>query len=132
MNSKILIFIDDDPAPLTNVSAPVNLQLDTRKLVDGAHKLRIVSQDPAGVEGIREINFQVRNGPAIIVEGIGEGETVDGILPLMINAYSKGDQKTFLIDGVESPQSVPVWVWITIISFVAWSIFYTVSYLSSN
>jgi len=132
MNSKILIFIDDDPAPLTNVSAPVNLQLDTRKLVDGAHKLRIVSQDPAGVEGIREINFQVRNGPAIIVEGIGEGETVDGILPLMINAYSKGDQKTFLIDGVESPQSVPVWVWITIISFVAWSIFYTISYLSSN
>ena len=59
MNSNILIFIDDDPAPLTNVSAPVNLQLDTRKLVDGAHKLRIVSQDPAGVEGIREINFQV-------------------------------------------------------------------------
>lgn len=132
-SSTILVFLDDDPTPLTKVLAPVNFELDTRKLTDGPHVLKIISQDPTtGIEGIKTINFQVRNGPAIVVEGMGQNDIVDGILPLMVNAYSKGDQKTFLIEGSESPQSIPAWVWVLIIGFLGWSVFYLVSYFSTN
>jgi hypothetical protein len=48
----------------------------------------------------------------------------------MINAYGKGDQKYFLIEGSETPQSIPAWVWILIIGFTGWALFYLVSYLS--
>lgn len=128
--SKIFIFLDDDPKPIAAVISPVNFELDTRKLVDGDHRLKIVSKDPSGKEGIRYIPFVVRNGPAIAVEGIKENAVVDGILPLMINAYGKGDQKSFLIDGSETPQSIPAWVWILIIGFTGWALYYLIRYLS--
>jgi hypothetical protein len=50
-------------------------------LVDGNHTLKIISKDPTGKEGIRLIPFQVRNGPAIAIEGIKENAVVDGVLP---------------------------------------------------
>ncbi len=130
--SKIFIFLDDDIHPLSAVSSPVNFELDTRKLVDGNHTLKIISKDPTGKEGIRLIPFVVRNGPAISVEGITEDAVVDGILPLMINAYGKGNQKSFLIEGSETPQSIPAWVWILIIGFIGWSLYYLIRYLSLN
>ena len=89
--SKIFVFIDDEEQPVAAFTSPVNFELDTRKLVDGNHTLKIVSKDPTGKEGIRLITFEVRNGPAIDVEGIRENAVVDGILPIMINAYGKGD-----------------------------------------
>lgn len=128
--SKIFIFLDDDPKPVAEVMSPVNFELDTRKLVDGEHKLKIVSKDPSGKEGVRFIPFVVRNGPAIAVEGIKENAVVDGVLPLMINAYGKGDQKEFLIEGSETPQSIPAWVWILIIGFIGWALYYLISYYS--
>lgn len=128
--STIFIFIDDDSKPIAEVATPVSFELDTRKLTDGDHMLKIVSKDPSGKEGIRKIPFVVRNGPAITIEGIKENAVVDGVLPLMINAYGKGDQKSFLIDGSETPQSIPSWVWIAIIGFVGWALFYLVRYIS--
>lgn len=128
--STIYIFIDDESKPVAQVQSPVTFELDTRKLTDGNHLLRIVSKDPTGKEGIRLIPFVVRNGPAIAVEGIAENDVVDGVLPLMINAYGKGDQKSFLIEGSETPQSIPAWVWILIIGFAGWAIYYLVSYIS--
>ncbi|GGC24171.1 cytochrome c [Parapedobacter defluvii] len=128
--SKIIIYIDDEPDPIAAFEAPVNFELDTRKLVDGEHLLTIVSKDPSGKEGIRKIPFEVRNGPAISIEGIRENAVVDGVLPLMINAYGKGDQKEFIISGSETPQSIPAWVWILIIGFVGWALFYLVRYFS--
>ncbi len=128
--SKIFIFLDEDPKPVAAVMSPVNFELDTRKLVDGEHKLKIVSKDPSGKEGVRFIPFVVRNGPAIAVEGIKENAVVDGVLPLMINAYGKGDQKEFLIEGSETPQSIPAWVWILIIGFIGWALYYLISYYS--
>lgn len=65
---------------------------------------------------------------AITVEGIKENAVVDGILPLMINDYGKGDQKKFLIEGSETPQSIPSWVWILIIGITGWGIYYLISY----
>jgi hypothetical protein len=51
------------------------------------------------------------------------------ILPLMINAYGKGNQKKFLIEGSEMPQSIPSWVWILIIGIAGWVFYYLISYL---
>jgi hypothetical protein len=129
-NSTLFIFIDDDVRPIAELHSPVSFELDTRKLTDGEHVLRIVSKDPTGKEGIRKIPFVVRNGPAIAVEGIKENAIVDGVVPLMINAYGKGDQKSFLITGSETPQSIPWWVWLLIIGFAGWALFYMFQYFS--
>lgn len=127
--SNILVFIDDAVKPVASFTSPVNFELDTRKLVDGKHTLRIVSKDPTGKEGIRLIPFEVKNGPAIDVEGIKENAVVDGVLPIMINAYGKGDQKRFLIEGSETPKSIPSWVWILIIGFTGWAMYYLFRYI---
>lgn len=123
-NSKIFIFIDDEPKPIAQLTSPVNFELDTTKLVDGKHFLKIVSKDPTGKEGLRHIPFEVRNGPAIAIEGIEENAVVDGVIPIMINAYGKGNQKNFLIVGSETPQSIPYWIFILLIGFAAWAAYY--------
>jgi hypothetical protein len=128
--STIFIFLDDEQKPIAEFISPVNFELDTRKMVDGKHTLKIVSKDPTGKEGLRIIPFEVRNGPAIAIEGIRENAVVDGILPIMINAYGKGDQTKFLIEGSETPQSIPSWVWILIIGFVGWVLYYLITYIS--
>ncbi len=128
--SKITIYMDDEPNPIASFETPINFELDTRKLVDGQHLLTIVGKDPSGKEGIRKIPFEVRNGPAISIEGIRENAVVDGIIPLMVNAYGKGDQKEFLIAGSETPQSIPAWVWLLIIGFVGWALFYLIRYIA--
>ena len=130
--SKVLIFIDYEQQHCGEYLAPINFELDTRKLVDGDHVLRIVSKDPLGKEGIRNIPFVVRNGPSVAVEGLNENDVVDGILPIMINAYSKGDQKIFLIEGSETPRSIPAWVWALIIAFAGWAIYYAVISMNMN
>ena len=130
--STIFIFMDNEQKPVATFVSPVHFELDTRKLVDGNHTLKIISKDPTGKEGVRLVPFEVRNGPAIDIEGIKENAVVDGILPLMINAYGKGDQKKFLIEGSETPQSIPSWVWILIIGIVGWIAFYFIRYLSGS
>jgi hypothetical protein len=124
--SSVVIFIDDELNPYGEYLAPINFELDTRKLVDGDHILKIVSKDPFGKEGIRKIPFVVRNGPSVAVEGINENDVVDGVIPIMINAYGKGDQKIFLIEGSETPRSIPSWVWALAIGFAGWAIYYAV------
>ena len=130
--SSILIFIDEEQQPVASFKSPINFELDTRKLVDGEHFLRIVSQDPSGREGIRKILFVVRNGPDISIEGISQNEVVDGVLPIMISAYGKGDQKLFLIEGSETPRSIPSWVWLLHIIFGGWAIYYLITNLFLN
>ncbi|WP_300567162.1 cytochrome C [Flavobacterium sp.] len=130
--SSVVLFIDDDTTPYGTFQVPINFELDTRKLVDGDHLLKIVSKGPDGKEGIRKIPFIVRNGPAIAIEGLAENEIVDGIIPIMINAYGKGDQKKFLIEGSETPHSIPAWLWVVIIGFVGWAIFYAVTSMKTG
>jgi hypothetical protein len=125
--STIVLFIDDEPQPIGAFEAPVHFELDTRKLVDGDHRLRIVSKDPGGKEGMRVIPFTVRNGPDISIEGLRADDTVDGVLPLMISAYGKGDQKKFLIDGSETPRGVPAWLWAFVIFFLGWTVYYSIT-----
>lgn len=129
--SKILIFIDDATVPVGEFFAPVEFELDTKNLVDGQHSLKIVGKDPAGKEGIKIIPFTVRNGPAIDIEGLRTNDVVDGILPIMINAYGKGDEQSFLIEGSETPQSIPSWIWVLMILFVGWSAYYLITSINN-
>lgn len=128
--SKVTLFLDDDPIPFASFEAPVNFELDTRKLVDGKHTLKIVSKDPGGAEGLKIIPFEVKNGPHIAIEGLKDGEVVDGVIPVMINAYGKGNAEKFYIEGSETPQSIPAWVWIILIGFAGWAMFYLIRYIS--
>ncbi|WP_276977241.1 cytochrome C [Flavobacterium filum] len=128
--SKIILFVDDDLKPFAELFAPVQFELDTRKLTDGEHTLKLISKSPTGREGIRKIKFVVRNGPAIAVEGLSENGVVDGVIPLMINAYDKGNQKKFIIEGSETPQSVPNWLWILLLAFLGWAAYYIITNFS--
>ena len=130
--SKVLIYLDDEPHPIGEYHVPINFEFDTTKLIDGEHILKIVSKGVNGREGIRKIPFIVKNGPSIAVEGIHEHDVVDGTLPIMINAYSKGDQKKFLIEGSETPHSIPAWIWVVIISFVGWGMYYAITSINMN
>ncbi|MEJ7768044.1 MAG: cytochrome C [Chitinophagaceae bacterium] len=130
--STVLIYMDDELKPIGEYSVPIHFELDTTKIVDGNHVLKIISKGYKGKEGVRNIPFTVCNGPAISIEGIKENAIVDGILPLMINAYSKGDQKKFLIEGSETPQSIPSWLWAVIILFVGWAMYYAIISLNMN
>jgi hypothetical protein len=125
--SKVILFIDDELQPIAELSTPVQFELDTRKLVDGEHTLKLVSRSSTGREGIRKIKFTVRNGPSISIEGLSENGVVDGIIPIMLNAYDKGDQKKFVIKGSETPQSVPNWLWILLIAFLGWGAYYMIT-----
>jgi hypothetical protein len=128
--SKVSVFIDNGLQPIGEFDAPVQFELDTRKLADGDHTLKIVGKDPSGKEGIRIIPFTVRNGPAIAIEGLKSNDVVDGVLPVMVNAYGKGDQKQFLIDGSETPRSIPSWLWALVILFFGWAAYYGITYFN--
>ncbi len=127
---RVRIFLDDDPRQLGDFVSPVTFDLDTRALADGKHVLKILSKDADGHDGIRLIPFVVKNGPTIDIEGLRENQTVDGILPIMINAYGKGDQKKFLIYGSETPRGIPSWIAIMVILIFGWGIHYLVSYFT--
>jgi len=126
-NSTIILFLDDGIRPIAQLMSPVQFELDTTRLTDGPHTLKIVSKDPSGKEGVRLVPFEVRNGPAIAIEGIRDHAVVDGIIPVMINAYGKGDQKKFLITGSETPRSIPFWIFILLILFAAWAVYFWIT-----
>jgi hypothetical protein len=128
--TKVLLFIDDEKQPIADLETPIVFDFDTSKLTDGEHILKIVSQSPSGREGIRKINFTVKNGPAISIEGLKENDIVDGSFPLMINSYDKGNQKSFVIEGSETPQTIPVWMWVLIIVIVGWGAYYGITYFN--
>ena len=128
--SKVFLFLDDDPTPVAELETPIVFDFDTSKIPDGDHVLKIVSQSPTGKEGIRKINFTVKNGPSISVEGLKNDDIVDGVLPLMINAYDQTNQKSFIIEGSETPQTIPVWIWILIMVIVAWGAYYLITYFN--
>lgn len=130
--AKIILFIDNDIQPIAEFETPIQFELDTNKLTDGEHILKIVSKSSTGREGVKKIKFTVRNGPSIAIEGIKENVTVDGVIPLMINAYDKGDQKKFIIIGSETPHSIPSWLWILLIAFIAWALYYLITNFNLN
>ncbi|MCX7547307.1 cytochrome C [Xanthomarina sp. F1114] len=124
----IKVFLDEDPKPFASFAPPVKVVLDTTKIPDGKHILKIVAKSSDGIEGIREIPFVVRNGPSISVVGLKENETVDTNVPLIINAYGSENKDFFVIKGSETPKAIPAWVWALVILFIAFGVFYLIMY----
>ncbi|SFT70641.1 hypothetical protein SAMN04489724_1714 [Algoriphagus locisalis] len=127
-NRKIRVFLDEDPVPFAEFSPPVKFVLDTTKIPDGQHQLRIVAQSTIGKEGVKTVPFEVRNGPSIAVVGLKEGDIVTDQIPVTINSYGSERNDFFLIRGSETPKGIPVWVWATLISFVGFALFYITMY----
>ncbi|HET7361717.1 MAG TPA: cytochrome C [Salinimicrobium sp.] len=124
----VKVFLDDEPKPFAEFAPPVKFVLDSTKIPDGKHQLKIVAKSSSGVEGIRMVPFEVRNGPAISILGLKDNEIIDTQTPITINAYGSETNDSFVIRGSETPKAVPAWVWALVISFIAFGIFYLIMY----
>ncbi|HET8810793.1 MAG TPA: cytochrome C [Flavobacteriaceae bacterium] len=124
----IKVYLDDEPKPFAEFAPPVKFVLDTTKIPDGKHQLKIVAKSSSGVEGIRTVPFEVRNGPAISILGLKDNEVIDTQTPITINAYGSETNDSFIIRGSETPKAIPAWVWALLIAFIAFGLFYFIMY----
>lgn len=128
----VKVFLDEEEKPFAEFAPPVKFTFDTTKIPDGKHSLRIVAKSTSGVEGVKTIPFEVRNGPSISVVGLKENEVVDTQIPITINAYGSERHDQFIITGSETPKAIPSWVWAMIIAFVGFGLYYMVMYWNST
>jgi len=128
MRRKVSVFLDDEETPLREFSPPANFTLDTTKIAEGPHTLKILAQSSDGVEGIKKVDFIVRNGPEIDLQGIKKNDIVSDQIDLSINAYGSENRENFIVSGSETPKAVPAWLWVIIMGFVAWAVFYSITY----
>jgi mono/diheme cytochrome c family protein len=124
--NQIDIFLDDASAPLLSATPPLSFELDTSRLPDGPHMLRIEAYDAHGVKGIRTIDFSVRNGPGIAVSGIQQNDVLDGKIPVMVNAYGGTSAVDWEPAQAETPAPPPTWAWVLLIIVAAFGMFYGV------
>jgi len=120
--SRIRIYLDDQPQPIADYEPPVTVTLDTRALPDGDHHLHIEAQGRDGHVGVRDLPFRVRNGPGITVSGVRADAIVHGTLNVTVNAF--GAEERFEPRRAESPSPIPVWLWVLSLVIVAWSAWY--------
>ena len=128
MQKKIKVFLDDESQPLKEFLPPANFTLDTTKIPDGPHTLKVVATSSDGVEGIRKVSFTVRNGPEIELAGIRNNDVVNDQVDLSVNAYGSENRESFLVAGSETPRAVPAWLWVIVMGFAAWAVFYILMY----
>lgn len=128
----IKVFLDDDPMPFAEFSPPVKFVLDTTKIPDGKHMLKVVAKSTNNVEGIRTIPFEVRNGPTIAIVGLRENEVVNEQIPITINAYGSERRDKFVITGSETPKAIPTWIWVLVIAFIGFALFYLIMFLKPD
>jgi hypothetical protein len=127
-NRLIKVYLNEEPQPFAEFSPPVKFALDTTKIPDGKHQLKIVAKSTSGKEGIKLIPFEVRNGPDINVSGIKENEVVSDAVDITINSYGSERNDFFLIRGSETPKAIPAWIWFLVIAFIAFGLFYLIMY----
>lgn len=127
-NRVVKVYLDDETNPFAEFKPPVKFQLDTTKIPDGKHKLRIVARSSRGVEGVRVVPFIVRNGPTIAIVGLKDNDEVNEQIPITINAYGSETDDKFVIRGSETPKAIPAWVWALVISFIAFGAAYGILY----
>lgn len=128
MNKHVKIFLDDDSTPLGAFRPPANFTLDTTRIPDGPHTLKIVATSSDGVEGLRKVDFVVRNGPEIALSGLQDQDVVSDQIDLSVNAYGSETKEHFIVSGSETPRAVPAWLWVLVMGFVAWAGFYLLTY----
>lgn len=126
---SIAVYMDDEAEPFARYKPPAVLTLDTTKLADGEHTLRIVAVDAVGNVGVRRLPFTVANGPGITVTGLRAGSRVSGVLDVNINAF--GADEPFDPVRAESQGPVPVWTWVFFAIIVAWAAWYGLEYFET-
>lgn len=122
--NKIHVYLDGQDEPIVSYRPPVRFELDTTRLEDGPHTLKVVASDSAGQQGVRTINFEVRNGPGIDVEGVRDEDILDGKVPILLNAYGGAKEPFWEPARAETPAPVPTWAWVLLLVIAAWSSFY--------
>lgn len=118
----VRVYLDNDPTPVIDHELPTKLDLDTRKLADGPHRLIVRAEDQSGAEGVEEIAFHVQNGPGIMVGGLRPGSTKRGVVNLTVDAFSADDP--FDPRRAEARREIPTWVWVLFLAVIAWIIYY--------
>ena len=84
---RIELYLDGAPQPVrTLTEAPFRVALDTRDLADGRHTLRVVTVFAGGGRDERELSFEVDNVPAVVLEGLADGDVVRGTVSLEVRA----------------------------------------------
>ena len=127
---RVEVFLDGTTEPFAVHRPPARFLLDTSQLEDGQHSLRIVAHDGSGRRGVRVVHFTVRNGPGIAVDGVHDGDVVEGQLSLLVNAYGAGYEEHWEPSRAETPAPIPTWTWVLVLTLVAWAMFYAVRYWS--
>ncbi|HRK55219.1 MAG TPA: cytochrome C [Cyclobacteriaceae bacterium] len=127
-NRIIKVFLDEEERPFAEFAPPVKFILDTTKVPDGKHQLKVVAKSTSGLEGMKIIPFEVRNGPSISVVGLKDNEVVEDQIPITINAYGSEGNDVFVVKGSETPKGIPSWVWALVIAFVGFALFYLIMY----
>ncbi len=127
-NRIIKVFLDDETKPFAEFRPPVKFVMDSTKIPDGKHRLKIVAKSSSNVEGIKIIPFEVRNGPEIAVVGLKSNEVVDDQVAITINAYGSERKDEFVVTGSETPKGIPAWVWAIVIGFIGFALFYFIMY----
>lgn len=122
--NHIHVYLDGGEEPIVSYRPPVRFELDTTQLEDGPHELKVVASDATGHKGVRTIPFIVRNGPGIDVEGLQDNDTLDGKVPILLNAYGGASEPLWEPARAETPAPVPTWAWVLLLLIVAWSAFY--------
>jgi mono/diheme cytochrome c family protein len=125
----ISVFLDDNTEPLSVYRPPATFNLDTTKITDGEHVLRIEAVDSVGNVGIRRVPFIVENGPGITVTGLRPGSRVRGTVELNVNAF--GSNEPFDPVRAESAGPVPVWTWVFFVIVVGWAGWYGMEYFKT-
>ena len=126
VKNRIEVFLDGSLEPIASYEPPARFELDTTLLEDGPHFIKIVASDSSGHNGVRKINFEVCNGPGIVVDGLNENDVVEGKTKILINAFSDTHEKDWDPVLAETPSPVPTWAWIIVILVIAWGLFYAI------
>lgn len=126
---RLEVYLDDETDPIAEYRAPADIDLDTSMLDDGEHRLRVEVVDENGeTASVRTIPFEVRNGPAIAVDGLEAGDVVDGRVSLMVHAWGGSEEADWEPSRAESPAPAPTWAWVLLIAIISWAMYYAVSF----
>ncbi|MCD6681004.1 MAG: cytochrome c [Burkholderiaceae bacterium] len=124
--SHVIVWLDDASEPLLRYRPPVRFELDTSRLEDGQHRLRIEAYDSTGQRGVRTVPFVVRNGPGIAINGISDNDVLEGKIDVLVNSYGGAAEAHWEPSRAETPAPVPTWAWVLFIVVVAFGVFYGV------
>lgn len=120
------VYLDAAEKPIASYRPPLRFELDTAQLEDGPHTLRVVARDTTGRRSSRNLQFTVRNGPGIHIDGIADRDVVEGSVPVLVNAYGGQDVAEWQPDQAETPSAIPTWTWVVFILIAAFGVFYGV------